>query len=65
MIGNYKFKSPYHKNKELPFNVEYKSYDGKYKIYTEEYKGWKCYPIDAYYKAEDIKEMITKGIIYK
>jgi len=65
MTGNYVLKSPYHKNKMLPFNILYKSYDGMYRVITEEYKGKKCYPVDTYYPPKEIQKLITKGIIHK
>jgi len=63
MVGQYELKSPYHKNKMLPFNVMYKNYDDTFEVYTEEYKGWTCSPVNTQYTEESIKSLINKGII--
>jgi hypothetical protein len=65
LTGDYKFKSPYHKNKYLSFNILYRSFDGTYRVFTEEYKGHKRFEVDNYYPESNLTDMINKGILLK
>ena len=60
MAGTYWLKSPYHKNKKLPFNIESDGY-----VSTVEYKGWDAYLVQGKYSLESLNELIDKGIIHE
>lgn len=66
LLGSYKVKSPYHKNKFLPFDLLYTTQiDNGIEVYTEEYKGRKCYPIKTTYELKSILKLINKKVIIK
>lgn len=56
LAGQYNFKSPYHKNKKLPFNIESDGY-----VSTIEYKGWTAYMVQCYYTNEGLNELVNSG----
>lgn len=55
--GNYTFKSPYHKNKRLPFNLLGVSGD-RISVYTVEYKGWTKYDHYGDYTVESLESLL-------
>ena len=63
--GLYTFKSPYHENKRLPFNVLGYEPLSEYEVsvYTVEYRGRKKSDIKTVYKFEDVKRMIENGYL--
>ena len=67
--GNYKFKSPYHKEeKMLPFNVlDGVSFNEDFpiKVYTVDYKGLNKIDHFGNYKAEVIRDFIKSGFLIK
>jgi hypothetical protein len=58
IAGTYLVKSPYHKNKMLPFNIESDGY-----VSTVEYKGWQAYLSQGYYTIESLTSLIESGTI--
>lgn len=62
--GLWKFKSPYHKNKMLPFfipgTVSFNS-DFPIDVHTLEYRGHKASKVITSYKFEAIKDQIING----
>jgi hypothetical protein len=58
IAGTYILKSPYHKNKKLPFNIESDGY-----VSTVEYKGWQAYLVQCKYSLESLLQLIEKKII--
>jgi len=63
--GEYTLKSPYHKNKRLPFNILGYSFDeGRPVIvHTFEYKGWVKHDVDTVYSLKTVLEFIMSGLI--
>ena len=63
--GNYEVKSPYHKNKMLPFTITGGIYDKEYpiEVSTVEYKGWTPNYFTTGYTEERIRQMLVAGII--
>ena len=63
LIGNYTFKSPYHKRKQLRFNVIGLSYNAEFplRVETVEYKGKMAIPVKANYPEKAIRQMIESG----
>lgn len=65
--GTYKHKSPYHKNKQLPFIVTGRVYREEFPIecIVVEYRGWKRNTFTTGYKYADVKKMIDSGFLKK
>ena len=65
--GNYSFKSPYHKNKRLPFNIIGRSYDDNFPIQvnTVSYRGWTKECISTGYTIESILDKINSKHLTK
>ena len=63
--GEYTLKSPYHKNKRLPFNILGYSCNEDYPImvHTVEYKGWNKHNVDTNYTLKTVLEFIMSGLI--
>ena len=61
--GEYTFKSPYHKNKRLPFNIIGYSLNEErpVEVETVEYKGWTRSVICSNYTLKTILEFIVSG----
>jgi hypothetical protein len=58
IAGTYVVKSPYHKNKLLPFNISKDGY-----VQTVEYKGFTAYLSSRYYPIETLTDLINSGTI--
>lgn len=61
--GEYTFKSPYHKNKRLPFNIIGYSLNEErpVEVETVEYKGWTRSVICSNYTLKTTLEFIVSG----
>lgn len=64
MIGEYSFKSPYHKNKRLPFFVIRINSDTVF-CETVEYKGHHKKHISGNWSLNHIKAMVNSGFLRK
>lgn len=67
VIGKYTFKSPYHKNKRLPFTIisVNRFRDNTAEVQTVEYKGWKAEYIHDYWDLKSVLKMISTGFLIK
>ena len=63
LIGYYKFKSPYHKNKWLPFEVVGDSFSKEFPLIcrTVEYKGRKKIKIKSEWTLQSVTDMVKTG----
>jgi len=64
--GDYTLKSPYHKNKRLPFIITGRQWftpEHPIEVNTVEYKGWTKHDINTGYSIESIKWLIESGTI--
>lgn len=63
IYGRYTVKSPYHKNKRLPFNIVGTFSEGTVLVETVEYKGSSSMNVTSSYKIGDIEERIKEGFL--
>jgi hypothetical protein len=63
IIGNYSLKSPYHKNKRLPFSIRRINQNNTAFCETVEYKGWKRFDVSGDWCLDNLKEMIASGFL--
>lgn len=65
--GTYYFKSPYHKNKQLPFVVTGYSHSSDFpvQVLTVEYKGHVALPVESGYSLSSVQDMILRGFLKK
>jgi hypothetical protein len=63
--GNYTFKSPYHKNKRLPFTVVGESIYPEFPVdvRTVAYRGWEKENVFTQYTIESIEEKIQSKFL--
>lgn len=64
LIGDYTFKSPYHKNKRLPFRV-FSISNGQATCETVEYRGWTKNIVNGKWPLEEIYRLINTGYLRK
>ena len=63
IYGRYTVKSPYHKNKRLPFNIIGTFSEGTVLVETVEYEGSSSINVTSSYRIDDIEARIKEGFL--